>query len=231
MTVPARKNARLFPFLCLVASFAIVGYAIWKTSGGFNTAVPGFGQQAADSPLVMPEKGDPDMRLHLPAASSAIGVPKATRFDFPAGSENGALLKSAAPGDFTGIGGTNTALGDPVFAAADGKVVFAGTPSPELGKVVVIAHTGPDGKPLRSVYARLDKTEATLGSLVARGTKIGTMGTADGHAPAGLLFTLGGSDVNSGFAPTHGSPDAREILGKLRNAAPEALAPSALLKM
>ncbi|HVJ47377.1 MAG TPA: hypothetical protein VM511_13385 [Luteolibacter sp.] len=86
----------------------------------------------------------PDLRFDLPSAWSTIGAPKALRFDFPAGSENGALLKSGAPGEFTGIGGTNVALGDPVFAVADGKVVYTGEPSPELGKVVVIAHTGPD---------------------------------------------------------------------------------------
>ncbi|HVJ47376.1 MAG TPA: hypothetical protein VM511_13380 [Luteolibacter sp.] len=81
------------------------------------------------------------------------------------------------------------------------------------------------------MYARLDKAEAALGSLVGRGAKIGTMGTANGHFPAGLLFTLGNSEAGSGFTPLPGSPDARETLNKLRNAAPEALAPSALSRM
>jgi hypothetical protein len=230
MTQPARSLYRRLCALSLIIAIGITGYAIWRTSGGFGTAAPKFGQQSADSPLVMPEQGTPDMRFHFPAAWIRIGTPKASRFDFPAGSENGALLKSGAPGEFTGIGGTNMALGDPVFAAADGTVVYNGEPSSELGKVVMIEHTAPDGKTLRSVYGRLDKSEVSLGSFIARGAKIGTMGTANGHFPAGLLFDLGTGDIGTGFTPTPGS-DPREALGKLRNAAPEALAPSALSRM
>ena len=60
-------------------------------------------------------------------------LPTAARFDFPIGSENGALAYNAQPftqnrhlgDDLNGIGGENSDLGDPIYAVADGRVLFA----------------------------------------------------------------------------------------------------------
>ncbi len=237
--------AAVFGITALLA-LAITGAAIWQTSGGGGARIAKFGGQDADSPLVMPEKGAPDLRFHELAAWQAVQVPKAVRFDFPTGTENGGLAYNAQKywdlnekrgahhtgDDLNGIGGMNTDLGDPVFAVADGLVVFAGESTPGWGNVVLIAHTGPDGKPLQSMYAHLDKIEAKIGALVPRGGKIGTVGTANGYYPAHLHFEMrsgDGVDLGGGYAnqPLN-SLNPSETLGKLRNSALDALSPSPL---
>ena len=93
-------------------------------------------------------------------------VPKATRFDFPIGSEHGALTYNAQPftenrhlgDDLNGIGGENSDLGDPVFAVADGRVLLAREAGPGWGNVVIILHAVEENgarKYVQSYYAHL----------------------------------------------------------------------------
>lgn len=212
-----------------VLALALTGTAVWRVTGGNIPGLGKAGQPDAESALGMPEKGAaPDMRFHPASVWEAAQVPRAVKFDFPAGTENGAFLQGGGGDmDFSGIGGPNTSLGDPVFAVADGQVVFAGEPSPEEGLTVVVRHTGPGGEALRSVYSHLHAAEVKAGSLVARGAKIGSMGTANGHHPAGVRFTL---DHGGPLPRAPGAPDAREVLGKLRGAAADVLPPSPLGK-
>ena len=186
----------------LVLAAGIVGYAVWRSS---RTAAPEeklVGFQDSDAPFAMPESGQPDMRFHFLSAWQANQVPTASRMDTPMGSENGALVYNAQKfwemnqkrgghhtgDDLNGIGGMNTDLGDPVFAAGDGLVVYAGEPSPGWGKIVVLAHRDPAGKPVHTMYAHLDEIKTTLNTLVARGGLIGTVGTGNGSYPAHLHF-------------------------------------------
>ena len=175
------------------------------------------GRQDAGAALEMPVSGEPDLRLHFLSAWQAARIPRAARFDPPLGSEQGALVYNAQKffemndsrgghhtgDDLNGIGGANTDLGDPVFAVADGLVVFAGEPSPDWGKVVVIAHLAPDGTPMQSMVAHLDRIDAKQDALVWRGEKIGTVGTAGGRYPAHLHFEMlasDGIDLGAGYA-------------------------------
>lgn len=229
-----------------ILAITITGAAIWKTSGGAEARIAKFGGQDADTTLVMPENGEPDMRFHERPVWESAQVPVAVRFDFPAGTENGGLVYNAQKfwamnekrgghhtgDDLNGIGGMNTDLGDPVFAVADGLVVFAGESTPGWGNVVVVAHTGPDGKPLQSLYAHLDKIEVARGGLIARGGKVGTVGTANGYYPAHLHFEMrsgDGVDLGGGYA---NQPmdllNPAETIGKLRNSKPDGLSPSPL---
>lgn len=236
---------------CLSAAtlaLVITGAAIWRTSGGDDAQVAKFGRQAPDSPLVMPEKGEPDMRLNPCSVWDSVLAPKALKFSPPMGTDQGALVYNAQKywemndkrgghhtgDDLNGIGGMNTDLGDPVFAAADGIVVYAGEPSPGWGNVVVLSHLAPDGKPMQSMYAHLDKIEVAKDTLVGRGVKIGTVGTANGYYPAHLHFEIRAGDtvdIGGGYANDPADRlDPSATVGKLST--PEAnSAPSPLSKM
>ena len=138
-------------------------------------------------------------------------LPLATRFDMPMGSEHGALTYNARPfrisrhlgDDLNGIGGGNSDLGDAVYAAGAGRVVYAGSPGPGWGKMILIAHRLPEGDELghvvQTVYAHLQSIRAEVGQLVQRGHQIGTVGTAEGAYLAHLHFEVRlGPYVNPG---------------------------------
>lgn len=244
---PASKSrGNSLYLLTLVGAAAIVGFAVWKVSGGGNALLEQFGKQEPESALMMPADGKADMRFHFLSPWEAVQVPKAVRFDPPMGTEHGGLVYNGQKywemnekrgghhtgDDLNGIGGMNTDLGDPVFAVADGLVVFAGEPSANWGKVIVVAHKTPDGKPIHSMYAHLDRIDIAKDSLVGRGTKIGTVGTANGYYPAHLHFEMrstDGVDIGAGYAmhPLN-RLDPMATVQSLRNSAVEALSPSAL---
>lgn len=208
------KNARLL--LVLLIAAGVIGFAVWRgsnTEAGRSKLV---GFQDFEPPLEMPEDGKPDMRFHFLTAWEANQVPTVTRMDTPMGSENGALVYNAqkfmemnakrggkhSGDDLNGIGGMNTDLGDPVFAAGDGLVVFTGNPSPGWGNIVILAHRDAEGKPLHTMYAHLLSIEVKLGALAARGTEVGTVGTSNGYYPAHLHFEMresDGVDIGSGY--------------------------------
>lgn len=202
----------------------------------------------ADSPLSMPVSGEPDSRFHFLSAWQTAQIPRALRFDPPLGTEHGGLVYNAQKfwemnqkrgghhtgDDLNGIGGMNTDLGDPIFATADGLVIYAGEPSPGWGKIVVIAHAAPDGRPLHSMYAHLHHIDVALGALVARGGKVGTVGTANGYYPAHLHFemrTSDGVDIGAGYAmlPLN-RLDPAATISALRNAGADELSPSPLAR-
>lgn len=130
-------------------------------------------------------------------------IPQVDGFQSPCGTAGGGFVYDAQPFntpnekrgghhtgcDINGIGGENTDLGLPVHAAARGLVVYSGEPSPEWGKVVVLAHRLPgDSRIIQTLYAHLDKSIVNVGRFVGRGEPIGTVGTANGHYLAHLHF-------------------------------------------
>lgn len=224
----------------ILALAGIVGYALWRSAG------PSMAEIDADTPLSMPESGEPDHRFHFLGAWESARIPRATRFDPPLGTEHGGLVYNAQKfwemnekrgghhtgDDLNGIGGMNTDLGDPIFSTADGLVIYAGEPSPGWGKLVVVAHTAPDGRPLQSMYAHLHRIDVAIGDLVPRGGRVGLVGTANGYYPAHLHFemrTSDGVDIGAGYAmhPLN-RLDPAATISTLRNAAPDALSASPL---
>lgn len=157
-----------------------------------------------------------DHRFVLLDAFERFEIPAAPRMAAPMGSEAGALTYNAQKfgednpqrggahtgDDLNGIGGMNTDLGDPVFAVGNGRVLYAGEPSPGWGRTVIIAHRMADGQPLHSMYSHLHRIDVTRGSLVARGQTIGAVGTAGGRYPAHLHFEMRASesiDLGAGY--------------------------------
>lgn len=138
-------------------------------------------------------------------------LPLATRFDMPMGSEHGAFTYNARPfriarhlgDDLNGIGGENSDLGDAVYAAGAGRVIYAGVPSADWGNMILIAHRLPEGDELgpvvQTVYAHLESMRVRTGQIVQRGEQIGSVGTAGGKYLAHLHFEVRvGPYVNPG---------------------------------
>jgi len=231
----------------LLACAGLLGFALWRDRPPRALPIEALTSfQDADAPLLLPADGQPRHRLHRFAGWQLAEIPDAPRFDAPLGSEHGALTYNAqkfwemnsqrgghhAGDDLNGIGGMNTDLGDPVHATADGLVVFAGEPSPGWGKVVVVAHRDRGGRLLESMYAHLDRIDVAVGALVARGRRLGTVGTANGHYPAHLHFEMrhgDGVDVGGGYGmlPLN-RLDPTATVAELAGAAADDLSPSPL---
>jgi hypothetical protein len=241
-----KPSSNLMLILTLAAAVGIIGVVMWR-SGKVSPAVR-IGFQDADPPLGMPQAGEIDHRFQFLSAWQTAEIPRALRFDPPLGSDHSALVYNAQKfwemnekrgghhigDDLNGIGGMNTDLGDPVFATADGLVLYAGEPSPGWGKLVVIAHRAPDGKLLHSMYAHLHRISVALGSLIPRGGKVGTVGTANGYYPAHLHFEMrasDGVDIGAGYvASPLNRLDPMATVAALREAAADDLSPSPLAR-
>ena len=144
-------------------------------------------------------KADP--ALQPTSAIVLASLPTSARFDFPIGSENGALAYNAQPftqnrhlaDDLNGIGGENSDLGDPVFAVADGRVLFAQECAPGWGNVVILLHAYEEGgerKFVQSYYAHVEEIMVKPNQNVRRGEQIATVGTANGKYWAHLHFEM-----------------------------------------
>lgn len=208
--------------LCLLLAWTAL--EVWRTSVSTVTFDPAF------------------LRL----SPAEIGrLPLAVRFDAPMGSEHGALTYNAQPfrvsrhlgDDLNGIGGLNSDLGDAVFAAGLGRVIYAGEPGTGWGRMIILGHRVPgNGKArvIQTVYAHLDQILVRHGQAVQRGERIGTVGTAGGQYLAHLHFEVReGPFVNPGVgyadAPLNRlSPEA--FLREHRGAGEALLNPAPLLR-
>jgi murein DD-endopeptidase MepM/ murein hydrolase activator NlpD len=238
----------LMPLTLLLGAAAVV-VVIWRAGQTPATSGQRVGFQDADAPLMMPDKGGVDERCDFLSAWQRAQIPQAARFDPPLGTEHGGFTYNAQKfwemnagrgghhlgDDLNGIGGMNTDLGDPVFAPADGLVVYAAEPSPGWGNCVILAHRTPDGKVLQSMFAHLDRIEVLPGTLVGRGSRIGTVGTAHELYPAHLHFEIRASDaveIGGGYALQQlNRVDPSATVAALRNAAPDDCATSVLARL
>lgn len=139
--------------------------------------------------------------FQIPSPFDLAALPTATRFDFPAGAENGALTYNAQPftqnrhlgDDLNGIGGENSDLGDPVFAVADGRVLLARESGPGWGNVIILLHAYDEGgvrKNVESLYGHVETILVAPNQEVKRGERIATIGTAGGHYLAHLHLEM-----------------------------------------
>lgn len=158
--------------------------------------------RADDLPATTPQQLLSGLILLRP--EQLLQAPVVDGFQWPVGSPTGAMMYDAQPfgaqndyrhgrhsgQDLNGIGGQNTDLGEPVYAAGRGLVVYSGCPSPAWGNVVVLAHRLPDrpNTVVQTLYAHLRERVAQVGRVVSRGERIGSVGTADGLYLAHLHF-------------------------------------------
>lgn len=111
----------------------------------------------------------------LPAATPPAPAAAAGQWQWPAG---GGLIAgyNEATNKGVDIGGS---VGDPVFAAADGKVVYAGSGLRGYGKLIVIKHN----QEYNSVYAHNDKLLVKEEDQVRQGQKIAELGNSEADRP------------------------------------------------
>jgi murein DD-endopeptidase MepM/ murein hydrolase activator NlpD len=121
-------------------------------------------------------------------------------FDYPVGKPDGKGYYDAQPFmrnthlgcDWNGVKGGNTDLGDPVYSIANGYVTYADDVGGGWGNIVRVVHciNGQPNKYVESLYAHLDKITVAENTLIAKGQKVGTIGTAHGAYVAHLHFEL-----------------------------------------
>ncbi len=122
---------------------------------------------AAREPAGKPEKGD----VRAPAHHSPL------EWQWPTeGRVVAAFGDRASVGKGIDIGGKT---GQPVHAAAAGRVVYAGSGLVGYGQLIIIKHN----EEYLSAYAHNEKLLVQQGDAIARGQRIATMGSGPGHKP------------------------------------------------
>jgi lipoprotein NlpD len=100
---------------------------------------------------------------------------------WPAG---GSVVEAFQPGETRGIeiGGK---AGDPVRAAADGKVMYAGTGLNSYGSLIIVQHN----KDFLTAYSHNRKLLVKMGDIVRKGQQIAEMGD-EGNSRVSVGFEL-----------------------------------------
>jgi len=135
-------------------------------------------------------------------AERMVRVPLADGFEIPVGKPPGEgyyVFRGYAPNghlgeDWNGKGGGDSDLGDPVYACADGIVVFSYDVRVGWGNVVIVRHAYRDAdgsvRQVDSLYAHLDRRTVRKDQIIKRGQQVGTIGTAHGRYAAHLHFEM-----------------------------------------
>ncbi|MFP5406504.1 MAG: murein hydrolase activator EnvC family protein, partial [Gammaproteobacteria bacterium] len=106
---------------------------------------------------------------------ASVAKPSASGFIWPASGQ--VIQRFSSPGS-TGIGIAGNP-GDPVVAAADGKVIFSGQGPRPYGNLVIIKHEGDT----LSVYAHNRALLVKEGANVKRGQRIAELGQSGADSP------------------------------------------------
>ncbi|MDP9099310.1 MAG: peptidoglycan DD-metalloendopeptidase family protein [Verrucomicrobiota bacterium] len=150
--------------------------------------------------VFVPSQKDPPQII--PTGSLDMGFTKiADGFDFPVGKPEAEGYYKArgfrAGGhvgeDWDGVRGGDTDLGDPIYCAGDGIVVFARDVHLGWGNVIIVRHAYRENGNVRyvdSLYGHLNSMLVSRGQRVSRGQQIATMGTAHGQYDAHLHFEI-----------------------------------------
>jgi lipoprotein NlpD len=102
------------------------------------------------------------------------------QFQWPA---NGKVIQTFTPIN-KGIE-ISGSLGDPVYAVADGKVIYAGNEVAGFGNLIIINHGGK----FMSSYAHNNQNRVAGGDFVTKGSQIAWIGQTESNSPK-LYFRL-----------------------------------------
>ncbi len=91
--------------------------------------------------------------------------------------------------DWNANTGGNTDCGEPVYASANGVIVYAEDAGAGWGNVVIIEHLLIDGTKVQTLYGHLESVAKKSGE-VKRREKIGTVGNANGRYYCHLHFEV-----------------------------------------
>jgi len=119
-----------------------------------------------------PEPAKTETPAEKPAAVAAAGDDEAVNWSWPVSGKVLAGFNDAASAKGIDIGGDQ---GQPVLAAAAGKVVYSGSSLRGYGKLVIIKHN----KTYLSAYAHNSNILVKEGQEIAKGQKIAEMGSSD----------------------------------------------------
>lgn len=194
---------RLFLILLGIGIAGLCLYFIFGRHGGASAGLDREQQIYLSDGQLEPAAGVLIPGLIPLTPEQIVRAPLVDGFQAPCGAPGGAMMYDAQPfgadnparggyhtgQDINGIGGENSDLGEPVYAAARGLVVYSNEPSPGWGNVVVLAHRLPGtDRIIQTLYAHLAKRDVRVGQLVSRGQRIGSIGTAGGRYLAHLHF-------------------------------------------
>ncbi|MDG3063898.1 peptidoglycan DD-metalloendopeptidase family protein [Thauera mechernichensis] len=151
------------------------------TTGAIATPVPPSGADAGVVPLKQEPVGgrvtiaEPVVPPPAPTVAPPAGPAVSGQWRWPA---NGAILAGFNEATNKGVDIAGR-VGDPVHAAASGKVVYAGSGLRGYGKLIVIKHN----QEYNSVYAHNDKLLVKEDDEVVQGQKIAELGSSEADRP------------------------------------------------
>jgi lipoprotein NlpD len=128
----------------------------------------------------------PAAPVDVPRASDAATI----NWGWPASTSGKVIQDFNANTKGIDISGT---IGDPVYAAADGDVMYAGNGVRGLGNLILLGH----GNSFVTAYAHNHELKVKTGQKVKKGDQIATLGQSDTSSPR-LHFEIrrGGTPVN-----------------------------------
>ncbi len=183
------------------ASVAAAKPAAAKPQPNVAPGKPAIATVASSAPSKKSREPDSVLAQPLNIRGTTAFTKLANGFDFPIGKPDaqgyykarGFQGRSHVGEDWDGVGGGDTDLGDPVYCAGDGVVVFARDCHQGWGNVAIVRHAYREGGTIRnidSLYAHCQKLLVRRGDTVSRGQQIATIGNAHGLYDAHLHFEI-----------------------------------------
>ena len=159
-----------------------------------------------------------------PATSPALKLEAADHFAYPIGKDETVTAKKDDDNWFKEVefgkddslgehwtvnDGGNKACGEPVYAAANGNVVYAEFVGPEWGLVMIVEHELPSGERVQTLYGNLMDIAVESGPVKMR-DQIARIGNANGRYLCRLHFEVRTSESSSWGQPgPMNSPDKK----------------------